>query len=170
MFNSELISDSSTGTSRGTAISKKSIFTFMAIIVCVVLEGTAFAGQHTSKSVDDLEWVQGGPGLYFALAWGDWTKDEYGMLVKIKAGHAAPKHSHTSDYHGVTIKGNWVHTYGEIMAEHWRRVPMLFNLEKRTTAIAAKDRRIVSSLSINTGPAILLCPKDKGVGLELTGQ
>ena len=35
---------------------------------------------------------------------------------------------------------------------------MLFNLEKRITAIAVKDRKIVSSSSINTDPATLYCP------------
>lgn len=72
---------------------------------------TAFAGQQTSPSIENLDWKNGGPGLDFALLWGDWTKDEYAMVVRIKAGHAAPDHSHTHDYHGVTIQGNWVHTY-----------------------------------------------------------
>ncbi|MDH3737636.1 MAG: DUF4437 domain-containing protein [Alphaproteobacteria bacterium] len=79
----------------------------------ITLANSALAQQHVSRSVDDLVWVKGGPGLEFALLWGDWTKDEYGMIVKIKAGHAAPKHSHTADYHGVTLQGSWVHTYGE---------------------------------------------------------
>ncbi len=57
--------------------------------------------------------MNGGPGLDFALLWGDWTKDDYGMIVRIAAGHAAPIRSHTSDYHGVTIQGQWVHTFGE---------------------------------------------------------
>ncbi len=73
----------------------------------------AVAGEQLSRSVDDLEWVNGGPGLDFALVWGDWTQDDYGMIVRIEAGVAAPRHAHTGDYHGVTIQGNWVHTYGE---------------------------------------------------------
>ncbi len=72
---------------------------------------TAFAGNQASPSIENLDWENGGPGLDFALLWGDWTQDEYGMIVRIKAGHAAPDHSHTHDYHGVTIQGNWVHTY-----------------------------------------------------------
>jgi anti-sigma factor ChrR (cupin superfamily) len=92
---------------------KKISLTFMAAVFGLVLANTAIAQQHLSRSMDDLDWVEGGPGLHFALLWGDWTKDDYAMIVKIEAGHAAPKHSHTSDYHGVTIQGNWVHTYGE---------------------------------------------------------
>lgn len=79
----------------------------------LILAGNATAKDHVSRSVDELVWEQGGPGLHFALAWGDWTKGDYGMVVKIESGHAAPRHSHTSNYHGVTIQGNWVHTYGD---------------------------------------------------------
>lgn len=73
---------------------------------------TAIADGHAVPAIEQFDWKNGGPGLDFALLWGDWTKDEYAMVVRIKAGHAAPDHSHTFDYHGVTIQGNWVHTYG----------------------------------------------------------
>jgi len=86
---------------------------FIAAIMSMGLANSVVADQRLSRSIDDLAWVNGGPGLDFALVWGDWTKNDYGMIVRIRAGHAAPKHSHTSDYHGVTIQGNWVHTYGE---------------------------------------------------------
>lgn len=86
--------------------------TLVATIVSIMLSNAAMAGKHLSRSIDDLTWVEGGPGLHFALLWGDWKKGNYGMVIKIKAGHAAPKHSHTADYHGVTIQGKWVHTYG----------------------------------------------------------
>lgn len=92
---------------------KKNYFTIIGAVLGLMLASTAIAQQHSSRTIDDLVWEKGGPGLYFALAWGDWTKGDYGMIVKIKAGHAAPRHSHTSDYHGVTIQGNWVHTFGE---------------------------------------------------------
>ena len=90
----------------------------VALVALFGLAGHALAADYTHSTpavqgYDDLAWVEGGPGLYFALVWGDWTKDDYGMIVKIEAGQAAPRHSHTSDYHGVTIQGNWVHTFGE---------------------------------------------------------
>jgi len=94
-------------------IYKKICYPIFAAIMSFVLANTAVADKNISRSMNDLVWVNGGPGLDFALLWGDWTKDEYGMIVKIKAGVAAPKHSHTFDYHGVAIQGNWVHTYGE---------------------------------------------------------
>ncbi len=86
---------------------------FIAASMTMALAHSAIAEQHLSRSVDDLDWVNGGPGLDFALVWGDWAKNDYGMIVRIRAGHAAPQHSHTSDYHGITVQGNWVHTYGE---------------------------------------------------------
>lgn len=92
---------------------KKICLPVIAAVMGLALTNIAIANEQLSRSIDDLAWVNGGPGLDFALLWGDWTDDEYGMIVRIKAGHAAPKHNHTSDYHGVTIRGNWVHTFGE---------------------------------------------------------
>ena len=96
-----------------TLNSKKIRVALTATIMSLVLANATMAQEHLSRSFDDLVWVKGGPGLHFALLWGDWTKGNYGMVVKIEAGHAAPKHSHTSDYHGVTIQGKWVHTFGD---------------------------------------------------------
>ncbi|MGI9407678.1 MAG: cupin domain-containing protein [Hyphomicrobiaceae bacterium] len=96
-----------------TKFFKKIYVTLMAVFMSLTLANTVSAQKHESRSIDDLVWVEGGPGLHFALLWGDWTKGNYGMVVKIEAGHAAPKHSHTSDYHGVTIQGTWVHTFEE---------------------------------------------------------
>lgn len=86
---------------------------FIAATMAMGFANSTIAAQHLSRHIDKLAWENGGPGLDFALVWGDWKKGDYGMVVRIRAGHAAPKHSHTSDYHGVTIQGNWVHTYGE---------------------------------------------------------
>jgi len=84
------------------------------VAIGLLFVSTAMAQEQVTRTIDDLDWVVGGPGISFALLWGDWTKDdEYGMIVKIKAGFAAPRHSHTFDYHGVSIQGNWVHTYNK---------------------------------------------------------
>jgi len=78
-----------------------------------MLASSALAHDNMSQSVDGLDWVQGGPGLSFALVWGDWNQNEYGMIVKIEAGVTLPRHSHTFDYHGLNVQGNWVHTFGK---------------------------------------------------------
>ena len=95
-----------------TLFSVKKCLAVAGAAMSLMLANPAIAEERASRTLDDLVWVEGGPGLHFALLWGDWTKDEYGMIVKIEAGNAAPLHSHTADYHGVTIQGNWVHTYG----------------------------------------------------------
>ena len=96
-----------------TSTFKTIYVTVMAALLALMLVAPANAQKHTSRTLDDIKWVNGGPGIDFGLLWGDWTKGDYGMIVKIKAGAAAPKHSHTSDYHGVTIQGKWVHTFGK---------------------------------------------------------
>ena len=96
-----------------TLFSKLNRFAIVAALMSLLVANPAVAQERASRTIDELVWVKGGPGLEFALLWGDWTKDDYGMIVKIKAGHAAPRHSHTSNYHGVTIQGKWVHTYGD---------------------------------------------------------
>ena len=94
----------------------KSIATVFALIATAAFINTSTAHSteqsKLTKNVDSLEWVKGAEGLYFALSWGDWTKKgDYGMIVKIEAGVELPRHSHTYDYHGMTIQGNWVHSY-----------------------------------------------------------
>ena len=69
--------------------SRKIVQFFVAAMMSVTLANSAVAEQNLSRSVDGLVWVNGGPGLDFALLWGDWTKDDYGMIVRIRAGHAA---------------------------------------------------------------------------------
>ncbi len=54
-----------------TLTSKKNCFTFMGAVISLVLANTAIAQEYLSRSIDDLVWVEGGPGLHFALAWGD---------------------------------------------------------------------------------------------------
>ena len=49
---------------------RKIVQIFIASIVSITLANSAIAEQHLSRSVDDLVWVNGGPGLDFALAWG----------------------------------------------------------------------------------------------------
>lgn len=95
-------------------ITKTFVLTVAGAAFSLLLAGaTVQAGDHTSRSFDDLKWEEGAPGIYFAPLWGDWNKGPYGMVVKIEAGKAAPFHSHTHDYDGVTIQGTWVHTFGK---------------------------------------------------------
>ena len=97
-------------------LSKRNLSATILLMATALFINTASAHSTEpsidTKHIDQLEWVKGADGLYFALSWGDWTKPgDYGMIVKIEAGVVLPRHSHTYDYHGMTIQGNWVHSY-----------------------------------------------------------
>lgn len=72
----------------------------------------AQAGRPVNLPASGIKWVPYGPGtpLEIAVLWGDRTKGEYGMLLKMPAGFDAGMHTHTADYHAVSVQGTWVHT------------------------------------------------------------
>jgi hypothetical protein len=75
--------------------------------------GLGNAADGTMATSDELQWVPAGPNspLKLAILWGDRSKGEYGMLLKIPAGFVAPIHAHTGDYHGINVAGNWRHLF-----------------------------------------------------------
>ena len=135
-----------------TLSSKKCYFALMAAVFSLALANTAMAEKYVSRSLDDLTWVNGGPGIDFALVWGDWTKNDYAMIVKIKAGAVAPRHSHTSDYHGVTIQENGSIRLEKTTTELCHRVLTHFNLGKRIMVTDVKALKTVSSSYTNMDP------------------
>jgi Domain of unknown function (DUF4437) len=62
---------------------------------------------------DEMQWQEVRPGspARIVILWGDRTKGEYGMLLKLPAGFSAPIHAHTGDYHGVSLSGMWRHSF-----------------------------------------------------------
>jgi hypothetical protein len=75
--------------------------------------GAAKGKEAVILSASEIKWEPYAPGvpLQVAKLWGDRTKaGEYAMLLKFPAGFEAGMHSHTGDYHGVTVQGTWVHT------------------------------------------------------------
>lgn len=99
-------------------LSKQSLVVTLSLAALLFVNTATAENKLTNKltkPIDQLEWIKGAEGLYFALAWGDWTKEDtdYGMIVKIEAGVELPRHSHTHDYHGMTIQGTWVHSYAK---------------------------------------------------------
>ena len=89
---------------------KSAIFAAALLIASLLVAGAANAESRHFQAFDAIKWEAGPKGLHFGLLWGDWNKGPYGMIVRIEAGHVAPLHSHTADYHGVSIQGNWIHT------------------------------------------------------------
>ena len=89
----------------------------IAVLVCVAAVSYAAGASKAMKVVPigDIQWEPYAPGvpLQVAKLWGDRTKGEYAMLLKMPAGFEAGMHAHTADYHGVAISGRWVHTDSE---------------------------------------------------------
>jgi gentisate 1,2-dioxygenase len=52
-----------------------------------------------------------GSPLKIVVLWGDRSKGEYAMLLKMPAGFVAPIHAHTGDYHGMNLTGSWRHSF-----------------------------------------------------------
>lgn len=49
--------------------------------------------------------------LSFTPLWGERARGgEYAMLLKLPAGFKAGVHSHSADYHAISVQGRWVHT------------------------------------------------------------
>ena len=69
-------------------------------------------GKAVNMPASAMKWAPYAPGnpLQVAALWGDRTKGDYGMLLKMPAGFEAGRHSHTGDYHALAIQGTWVHT------------------------------------------------------------
>jgi anti-sigma factor ChrR (cupin superfamily) len=91
----------------------------LAVLVVGAVAGLSYAAgaakgkQAVNVPAGDIKWEPygGGAPLQVAKLWGDRAKGgEYAMLLKLPAGFEAGSHSHTADYHAVTVQGNWVHT------------------------------------------------------------
>ncbi|MCP4330421.1 MAG: DUF4437 domain-containing protein [Alphaproteobacteria bacterium] len=92
----------------------------IVIGVFAIAPATAFSKSITAVEheigvpVDDLNWVPfaGGTGQ-MALLWENTDSGEYAMLLKLPSGWTPGAHSHSAAYYGVTLQGNWVHTFGD---------------------------------------------------------
>jgi len=72
--------------------------------------GTTKSGKMIAAG--DMKWQKIGDGpLMMVALWGDHSKGASGRLLKLPAGFAAPKHSHTGDYHAILLSGTWKHTF-----------------------------------------------------------
>jgi hypothetical protein len=94
-----------------------------SLLVLSVITAAGFAAQPTSAASDntafrsinaaDYQWApfaEGSP-LSVVPLWGDRNRSgEYAILLKLPAGFKAPVHSHSLEYHALSVQGNWIHT------------------------------------------------------------
>lgn len=95
----------------------KTVMRLIAALFGLALVTGAHAGDMPVRALTDLNWDQRAPVIAVAPIWHDAEKDIYGMYVRINAGATVPHHTHTFDYHGVVLQGNWVHYYGADLGE-----------------------------------------------------
>lgn len=60
---------------------------------------------------EGLEWTEIIPGIQFAAAHGDWSKEAHGKFIRFDAGIATPAHTHSGSYHGIVIAGTITNPY-----------------------------------------------------------
>jgi quercetin dioxygenase-like cupin family protein len=85
----------------------------IAVAAVSYAAGAAKAKQAVITPAPEIKWEAMGPNMPLQMAklWGDRDKGpEYGMLLKFPGGADSGMHSHTGDYHAISIQGTWVHT------------------------------------------------------------
>lgn len=93
---------------------QKSLVLGLSLIAAAGFGGpAASAGVGTMAAPDEMQWREMAPGspLQIAILWGDRSKGDYAMLLKLPAGYVAPIHAHTGDYYGMNLTGTWRHSF-----------------------------------------------------------
>jgi hypothetical protein len=94
----------------------KSLKLFVAVVAVSMVAAVSYAAGAKKSSVNwaagDIKWDPYAPGvpLQVASLWGDRTKGESGILLKMPGGFESGMHAHTGDYHAVLVSGTWIHT------------------------------------------------------------
>jgi uncharacterized protein DUF4437 len=68
--------------------------------------------RSLSVAADDLRWQLQTPNLPIMISelWGDRHADGgFGELVRLPPGFDSGLHAHSGDFHGVLVKGAWIH-------------------------------------------------------------
>jgi hypothetical protein len=88
------------------------------LAVAVLCACVAFAQSNDSstaslsRAFDQLPWRKQAPDLPILISelWGNRERDGgFGELVQVPAGFDSGPHAHSGDFHGVLVKGTWVH-------------------------------------------------------------
>lgn len=135
---------------------KKSVLLSFSLITVAEFGEAAGAGAGTMVSADAMQWQEMAPGspLKIAILWGDRSKGEYAMLLKMPAGFVAPVHAHTGDYYGMNVSGTWRHSLREERNENFRLDLMSSSPGWECTATPASGLRTAFCLSTSTSRAI----------------
>ena len=86
-----------------------------AIALLAAISASPKAGeQDIAVPFDQLTWQQfGGGPAEMAPLWENKESGEYAMLLRLPPGWTPGPHSHSAEYHGVTLQGTWIHTFDD---------------------------------------------------------
>jgi anti-sigma factor ChrR (cupin superfamily) len=107
---------------------KNTYFTACLALAGLFLTSPVLAEENINRSVDDYVWGELMPGVSSTQIWGTATSGDNAYMVRISAGTVIPRHSHTGDYHGILVQGNWVHSNAE--GEDYSLMPGSYVLQK----------------------------------------
>jgi hypothetical protein len=88
----------------------KAILTAMFMVISTALTTTTQADEQHIVPFDSVDWQPAGlEGAEMAILWGSEEKANAIWAFRLQPGVAIPAHTHSSDYRGFAIQGNWVH-------------------------------------------------------------
>lgn len=147
-----------TGGSHAAARASIACATAAAALFCL----SASAGEdpfkgHASISVpfERLPFRPQAPNLPQRVSdlWGDRDRDGgFGELVELPPGFRSPLHAHSGDFHGVLVKGTWVHEDAKGNGISLGPDPTYGRRAERCTSIAASARSL-ACCSCSSTPA-----------------
>jgi hypothetical protein len=86
---------------------------------CLGIVAQSLGGEDPFQSVgsitvpiEKMQWRKQAPDLpqRITMLWGNRDRDGgFGELVELPPGFRSPVHAHSGDFHGVLIKGTWLH-------------------------------------------------------------
>lgn len=83
-----------------------------AVSVAMIAATSALADTGLMTKFQDISWtpIEGTP-MSLSVLWGDRDTGPYAMYLKMPGGFAVPDHAHTYAYDGITIQGEWQHSF-----------------------------------------------------------
>ena len=83
------------------------------VSVTAISTSAIAGGDNVAVAADKLNWALWGKGpAQIVVLWGDPKSGEFGALLKLPPGFTPGLHAHTESYHGINLKGTWVHILG----------------------------------------------------------
>lgn len=82
------------------------------VAASVISASAAVADTGLMTKFNDIQWteIEGTP-MSLSILWGDRDTGPYAMYLKMPGGFEVPEHAHSYAYEGITIQGEWQHSF-----------------------------------------------------------